>query len=100
MDIKINLQKKINLATCLRQAGYHPITGSWVRTLSRGYYPRFHLYVSDGKNHIKLSLHIDQKQHTIDMPGLKRHAGEYNSAIVQEETKRLQRWIKYYEAIS
>lgn len=100
MDLTIALPKPINLATCLRQAGYHPISGSWVRLLSRGYYPRFHLYVSDSKNKIKLSLHLDQKQHTLDMPGLKRHAGEYNSAIVQAEMKRLQHWIKYHETLS
>lgn len=100
MDLTIALLKPINLTTCLRQAGYHPISGSWVRLLSRGYYPRFHLYPSDDISQIKLSLHIDQKQHTLDMPGLKRHAGEYNSAIVQEEMKRLQRWIKYYETLS
>ncbi|EKD78413.1 MAG: hypothetical protein ACD_41C00349G0017 [uncultured bacterium] len=99
MDLKINLKKPINLASCLRQAGYHPITGSWVRHLGRGHYPRFHLYLGDKPNSLKLSLHIDQKQHTIDMPGLKRHAGEYNSTIVQEEMARLQRWVKYSESL-
>lgn len=100
MDVTINLQKKINLATCLRQAGYHPISGSWVRHLSRGHYPRFHLYFTNKPDVIKLSLHIDQKQHTIDLPGLKRHAGEYNSKIVHEEMKRIQRWLTYYETLS
>lgn len=98
MDCNLTLQKPINLATCLRQAGYHPITGSWVRPLSRGYYPRFHLYVSAAQPTLKLSLHLDQKQHTIDMPGLKRHAGEYRSAVVQAEMARLQRWISYMQS--
>ena len=95
MDKTVKLIKPINVATCLRQAGYHPITGSWVRHLGGGYYPRFHLYLTAKPAALKLSLHIDQKQHTIDMPGLKRHAGEYNSTIVQEEMSRLQRWIDY-----
>lgn len=100
MDLKISLRTPINVTTCLRQAGYHPITGSWVRPLSGGHYPRFHLYLTDGETTVRLSLHLDQKQHTLDLPGLKRHAGEYNSTVVQEEMSRLKRWIAYYETIS
>lgn len=81
--------------------GYHPIadrrTGSesWVRQLSGSFYPRFHMYVGTDKKDIHLSLHLDQKKSTINVPGLKRHAGEYNSATVTAEGARIQRWLDY-----
>ena len=97
MDKTIQLNKPINVTTVLRQAGYHPLQGAWVRQLSNGYYPRFHLYLTDDTNSLKLSLHLDQKQSTIQMAGLKRHAGDYQSPVVAEEFGRIVRWIKYAE---
>lgn len=94
--------KNINPHVLLKQAGYHPIVDirsggkeSWSRSLGRGHYPRFHLYVSGSPEKLTLNLHIDQKQKTALIPGLSRHAGEYSSDVVQTEGERLQRWITY-----
>lgn len=92
---------QLNVPALLRQAGYHPImdrqsaTSSWVRNLSRAHYPRFHLYVDDQAGSLKLSLHLDQKQSTMNIKGLKRHAGEYDGAVVEAEMGRLERWVQY-----
>lgn len=105
MDIKYTLQRQINLNTLIRQMGYHPIvdrrtnTQSWVRLLSSGFYPRFHMYITLQPQSVHLSLHIDQKKQTMDLPGLKRHAGEYNSPVVQAEGARLQRWLDYSQKV-
>lgn len=92
---------QLNTPALLRQAGYHPIldrnTGSesWVRNLSRAHYPRFHLYINDTPDMLSLSLHLDQKQSTMKIKGLKRHAGEYDGPVVEEEMNRLERWVQY-----
>lgn len=93
--------KQLNVPALLRQAGYHPImdrqtaTSSWVRNLGRAHYPRFHLYVQDTPDTLTLNLHLDQKQSTMNIPGLKRHAGEYDGTVVEEEMGRLERWVNY-----
>ncbi|MBI2416135.1 MAG: hypothetical protein HYV33_05775 [Candidatus Kerfeldbacteria bacterium] len=103
MEINYHSAQALNMMTLLRQMGYHPITdyhteqASWVRTLGRGYYPRFHLYLKQNHSTYQLSLHLDQKQHTIAVTGLKRHAGEYHGAVVEQEAQRLQRWLQYAE---
>ncbi|MBI4407053.1 MAG: hypothetical protein HY565_00955 [Candidatus Kerfeldbacteria bacterium] len=104
MDITITWNKPINVMNFLRQVGYHPIhdyqdsKDSWVRNLGSGHYPRFHLYTKGDNRTTTFSLHIDQKQHTMEVPGVKRHAGEYDSAVVQQEGNRLQRWIQYAQS--
>lgn len=104
MDLALPLRRPINLATALRQAGYHPIhdyatkQDSWVRTLGRLHYPRFHLYPTASAIAVQLSLHIDQKQNTTRFCKGPRHAGEYDSPIVQVELVRLQRWLDYSQS--
>jgi hypothetical protein len=99
MDKTVSLSKPINIGTLLRQAGYHPLNDAWVRQLSNAYYPRFHLYLSADPDQLKLSLHLDQKQSTIKLAGLKRHAGDYQSPVVTEELNRILRWVTYLQQI-
>lgn len=93
--------KQLNVPALLRQAGYHPILDrqagqeSWVRNLSRAHYPRFHLYIDDTPTSLTLNLHLDQKQSTMNIKGLKRHAGEYDGSVVEAEMGRLDRWVQY-----
>lgn len=101
MELSYRWRKPVNITTVLRQSGYHPIinrrtsTTSWVRPLSKNFYPRFHLYVTTNQTNISLSLHLDQKQSTLRLAKTKRHAGEYHSPVVQAEAARLQRWLEY-----
>jgi len=105
MDITVPTRRPVNVTNLLRQAGYHPIhdyheaKDSWVRTLGRLHYPRFHLYVRAQSTEIEFSLHIDQKQTTIRFAKVRRHAGEYDSPIVQAELARLQRWFDYSQTV-
>lgn len=105
MDITYPLHKPINPVNLLRQAGYQPIhdykseQDSWVRTLGRLHYPRFHLHFKITERVIKLALHIDQKQATSRFAHVPRHAGEYDTPIVQAEIERLRRWLDYSQAV-
>jgi hypothetical protein len=99
MDKTITLAKPINLPVILRQAGYHPLDDARVRPFGNSYYPRFHLHANLKEQQLKCSLHLDQKQHTIDLPGLKRHAGESQGTAVQAELGRIERWISYAEML-
>ncbi len=101
METSFSNQKKINVPRTLRDMGYHPIFDrrsekeSWVRNLGRGHYPRFHLYIKGTSNNVTLSLHMDQKKSAIEIKGVKRHAGEYDGLVVEEEMERIKRWIYY-----
>ena len=105
MDITYQLTKPLNIVAALRQMGYHPIYDrrsqheSWVRTLGRNFYPRFHLYVTGSSTaEAELSLHLDQKQFTIQAVK-SRHGGEYHGPVVEEEGARIKRWLQYFMSI-
>jgi hypothetical protein len=95
----------LNIPLVLRQSGYHPISDyrtqhdSWVRTLGRQFYPRFHLYINQSSaGTVTFDLHLDQKQHTANIAGLTRHAGEYDGSTVVGEADRIQRWLNYAQS--
>lgn len=101
MELTVTTPQPINVVTFLRQVGFHPIhdyndaKDSWVRLLGRGHYPRFHLYVTNQGKQYTFSLHLDQTQHTMAIKGLRRHAGEYDSLVVEQEMGRIKRWVNY-----
>jgi hypothetical protein len=78
----------------LRRAGYtyihdrHSGRDSFVRRLTRDFYPRFHCYVFEQGGQITFNLHLDQRQTRYE--NQTAHAGEYDSPLVQEELDRLQ----------
>jgi len=60
---------------------------SFVRSLERGGYPRFHLYIKIEKEDLILNLHLDQKR-----PVYKTahdHAAEYEGKLVETEAERI-----------
>lgn len=82
----------------LRQAGYVFIPErdnserSFVRRLTRDFYPRFHLYYKEqvdkeGKEIIIFNLHLDQKKP--GYVGFSRHNAEYDGEVVEREVERL-----------
>lgn len=77
----------------LREAGYVFLedrkTGdeSFVRSLNRGYYPRFHLYLEQQGKKIIFNLHLDQKQ--ASYAGAHAHNAEYDGETVKEEIRRI-----------
>ncbi len=82
-----------NPLTLLRRAGYvfqRQENGemSFVRSLARAGYPRFHCYTKVEKTHLLLNFHLDQKRHTYG--DNTRHHGEYeNDGPTKEEAGRL-----------
>jgi hypothetical protein len=77
----------------MQQAGYFEFTDprsgeiSYVRRLGTHFYPRFHVYLEPKTDHLRLNLHLDQKQPSY--PGFTKHSGEYNGSTVEAEAERL-----------
>lgn len=86
-----------NPAQFLRRAGYAFIrdrrTGSesFVRRLTRDFYPRLHMYVEQDNDNIFFNLHLDQKQ--TSYAGAHMHNAEYGGPVVKEEIERLNKLI-------
>lgn len=84
--------KRLNVISSLRDAGYHPElnrkTGqiSYVRSLG-GEYPRFHIYLEEFPDGWSIDLHLDQKRPSYG--GSHAHSGEYDGEVVSEEAVRL-----------
>ncbi len=84
----------------LRRAGYAYIVdrasdqASFVRRLTRDFYPRFHLYweaKTDPTTQVEqiiFNLHLDQKRPGYQ--GQNRHNAEYDGEVVAREMARLQ----------
>jgi hypothetical protein len=74
----------------LRRAGYAHIFDrvkqhdSYIKRLSRDYYPRLHVYVSEqkdaGQDLVTLEMHLDQKK--ASYAGVRMHSAEYDSPVV------------------
>ncbi|MBI5404821.1 MAG: hypothetical protein HY976_01215 [Candidatus Kerfeldbacteria bacterium] len=90
----VNVPLPSNSRVALQRAGYaafrDPRTGSesYVRRLSNGFYPRFHLYAEERGAHLQLNLHLDQKQPSYG-GGSHMHSGEYDGSTVEREMARL-----------
>lgn len=82
----------------MQRAGYaefhDPRSGevSYTRRLGALFYPRFHVYLEEQADHLRLNLHLDQKQPSY--PGFTKHSGEYNGPTVEAEADRLYQALK------
>ena len=79
----------------MRRAGYHQFNDynsgntSYIRRLSDGFYPRFHVYIeTDKDNRTSINLHLDQKKPSY--AGAHAHSADYDGSAVETEGKRLQ----------
>lgn len=101
--MKYILNKKINqnLKVIIGRLGYHQMADprteevSYIRRLGSWYYPRFHLYVTERHGGYVLSLHLDEKKPSYQ--GTHRHAGQYDSELVEKEMKRLAYQLLQYQ---
>ena len=84
-----------NLTEAMRKAGYHPEIKrrsgeiSYVRSISKGDFPRFHVYGNEKNGKLEISLHIDQKAPVYE--GASAHAGEYEGTVVEKESERIKK---------
>lgn len=99
MRILLPTDHPLNLQQFLQRAGYASHRNrlgnrlSFVKRLSAGLYPRFHLYV--GKNlsgRTYFNLHLDQKQPSY--LGAHAHSGEYDGPLVANEAERLHQLLQ------
>lgn len=101
MKIPWNYSLKQHPRHVLQEAGYHEFLDpntekiSYIMRLAREFYPRYHVYITrQDDNGIELDIHIDQKHASYE--GSRAHSGEYDGPLVEEEAKRLMRWLHYY----
>ncbi|MEI6835668.1 MAG: hypothetical protein WCK59_02440 [Candidatus Falkowbacteria bacterium] len=89
----------------LRRAGFAYIYdnlkehGSYVKRLTRDYYPRLHVYVMEkqdkrGANLIVIEMHLDQKK--ASYVGTKMHSAEYDGEVVAAEMANLKNLMRTY----
>lgn len=92
MQIKIEKIKE-NPVSLLRRAGYafqrnEGSEMSFVRSLARAGYPRFHMYAQVNNSDLVINIHLDQKKKTYG--NSTRHHGEYeNDGALKTEVERL-----------
>jgi len=92
MIVKIENIKE-NSVNLLRRIGYtfQRHSGeqmSFVRSLSRSGFPRFHIYAKMENNNLLINIHLDRKKETYGQST--RHHGEYeNDGVLQEEVERI-----------
>ena len=77
------------LLRAIRRVGYSSSYDrqSFVRVLSSGGYPRFHLYVDEMDSAWIFKLHLDQKRPSYGNGHA--HAGEYSGEVVEQEAARI-----------
>ncbi|MFA5248698.1 MAG: hypothetical protein WC415_05845 [Patescibacteria group bacterium] len=99
--MKLEVNKKIlsfSPDQFLRKAGYGFIRDtvrnkeSYVRRLSRDFYPRLHMYFEDLSDRVVLDLHLDQKQ--ASYAGNHMHNAEYDGEIVEGEIERIKNLLR------
>ncbi len=107
MKLIVNKSRLVNFNAneFLRQAGFAYIydkvreCGSYVKRLTRDYYPRLHVYVMDkkdkeGRELIVIEMHLDQKQ--ASYTGVKMHNAEYDGEVVEAEIANLKNLMRRY----
>lgn len=80
---------KLNPLTAMRLAGYHPdrFGKSYIRRLSGGDFPRFHVYLREVSGTLELNLHLDQKSACYQ--GSTAHSGDYDGDVLEAEKERI-----------
>lgn len=87
--MKIPILPNVNSDLVMRRSGYGYLrdkntgSGSYVRRLGSGFYPRLHVYIEGNS----INLHLDQKQASYE--GTSAHSGEYSGEVVEKEGERI-----------
>jgi len=80
------------MAFFLRHAGYRQEVKrsgavSYIKSVSGGDFPRFHIYIDEVDDGWGVNLHLDQKAPSYQ--GTHAHGGEYEGELVESEGERL-----------
>lgn len=96
MQLKLPKGAVTNPLLVMRRAGYSafvdPVSKehSFVLRLTSAFYPRFHVYLEQEREHVIFSVHLDQKQPSYGEGHT--HAGEYDGPTVEREIRRIASW--------
>ena len=98
MQLKLPKSDVHNALLVMRRAGYSAFTDpvtkqeSFVLRLTTSFYPRFHVYVKNDRDHVLFDVHLDQKQPSYGQGHM--HAGEYEGPTVEREVSRIASWAR------
>ncbi len=89
-----------NVVNPMRRIGYYFLQEkeselSFVRTLERSGYPRFHIYLKVEGENLIFDLHLDQKRPIYK--SVPAHAGEYEGKVVEDEAERIKQTLINYK---
>jgi hypothetical protein len=77
---------------------HHTGHDSYVRRLTRDYYPRLHMYIKLEGDQVIFDLHLDQKK--VSYKGSHAHNAEYDGDIVEREINRIKGLILKYKPVN
>lgn len=89
---------ELNIERFLRALGWAQIYDrrgdkySYVKRLSRDFYPRLHLYVKKYPDNYVFDLHLDQKKASYE--GHSAHSGEYEGEMVSNALETIKKALK------
>jgi len=87
MKFAIKNTHRENTITLMRRVGYRFVNSSFIRSLVRGGYPRFHIYIKEGQDKLVFNLHLDQKRSIYR--GATAHSGDYDGPAIEQEAQRV-----------
>jgi len=88
MKFTVKNTEKDNIQTFMRKIGYTVFHNSFTRCLSRGHFPRFHVYLKEEDDDITIMMHLDQKKESYF--GSPAHSGDYeDSPALDKEKERI-----------
>jgi hypothetical protein len=95
MKYRVSVEEigELNIERFLRTLGWAQIYDrrgdkySYVKRLSRDFYPRLHLYVKQYPDNYVFDIHLDQKKASYE--GHSAHSGEYEGEIVTNATETI-----------
>lgn len=98
MKFTFKNKNKENLSTLIRKIGYHYLDKTekqefnLIRSLERGGYPRFHVYLKITPEELFFNLHIDQKKPVYK--GASAHSADYEGKVVEQEAERIKQLLR------
>jgi hypothetical protein len=100
MKYRVSVEEigELNIERFLRTLGWAQIYDrrgdkySYVKRLTRDFYPRLHLYFKEYPDNYVFDLHLDQKKASYE--GHSAHSGEYEGEIVSNALETIKRALK------
>lgn len=89
MKVALPVARVGNARVFFSRLGYHvERNGSYSRRAGTGQFPRFHVYLEQVGDTVRVNLHLDAK--AASYTGTSAHAGEYDGPLVETEIQRIQ----------